>query len=176
MHDNIIKAIEQAKAEGDSLGGTIEAIACNVPVGLGGALFDGIESETARLLFGIPAVKGVEFGLGFDISKLKGSEANDPYFYQNGEVQTKTNHSGGILGGMSTGMPITVRVAVKPTPSIAKEQQTVNLHTKQNATISIKGRHDSCIVPRAVVAVEACLALALLKKINNNTTTIDDKR
>jgi len=165
VKENWQEKIVQAKANLDSVGGIIEATATNLPVGLGGIMFDSIESDLARLLFGIPAVKGVEFGAGFEITKMLGSEANDSYFMQNGKVQTKTNHNGGILGGLTNGQPAVVRVAIKPTPSIGKSQDTVDLATSKNTTLEIKGRHDACIVPRAVVVVEACLALTLLDVI-----------
>jgi len=158
----ILSAVKNAGAEGDSLGGIIEATAVNVPVGLGGPLFEGLESRLSALLFGIPAVKGIEFGSGFGITRMKGSEANDAYFHNNGKISTKTNNNGGIVGGMTNGMPVTLRVAIKPTPSISKPQDSVDLKTNKNVRLEIKGRHDVCIVPRAVVCVEAALALALL--------------
>lgn len=161
-YENMMLKIESARESLDSVGGVIEAVAMNVPAGTGGALFDGIESRAAALLFGIPAVKGLEFGSGFGIASLNGSAANDFYRYKDGKVVTETNHNGGILGGMSTGMPIALRVAIKPTPSIGKPQKTVNLMTGENTEITVRGRHDSCIVPRAVPAVEAALALAIL--------------
>lgn len=163
--DIMLEQIEIAKKDGDSVGGIVEAVAYNVPAGFGDALFDGLESTLAQLLFGVPAVKGVEFGIGFDIATLTGSKANDCYYYDGDKVKTYTNNNGGILGGMSTGMPITLRVAFKPTPSISKLQNTINLETLENTQISIKGRHDACIVPRAAVCVEACMALAILESI-----------
>ncbi|HOO22397.1 MAG TPA: chorismate synthase [Clostridia bacterium] len=161
----MLEKVAKARSEGDSVGGIVEAVAFDVPIGSGDALFDGLESKISRLVFGIPAVKGIEFGLGFDITRLKGSRANDAYYYDNGIVKTRTNNNGGILGGMATGMPIRFRVAIKPTPSISKEQNTVNLITGENTQIRIKGRHDACIAPRAAVVVEACLALAILDSI-----------
>ncbi len=160
--NEIVALIEATAKEGDSLGGVIECIACNAPVGIGDAMFNGIESKFASLMFGVPAVKGIEFGMGFDIATMKGSNANDSYRFNGEKIITESNNNGGIVGGMANGMPIAVRVAIKPTPSISKEQKTVDLHTKQNTTIVIGGRHDVCIVPRAVVCVESCLALALL--------------
>ena len=160
--DAIEELIQATAKSGDSLGGVIECIAYNVPVGIGDAMFNGIESKFASLVFGVPAVKGIEFGMGFDIAKMKGSVANDVYRYDGGKVVTETNNNGGIVGGMANGMPIAVRVAIKPTPSISKEQKTVDMRTGENTTIKIEGRHDVCIVPRAVVCVESCLALALL--------------
>lgn len=155
------QAIEQAQAELDSVGGIIEAWAIGVPAGLGDPMFDGLENRLARALFGIPGIKGVEFGAGFAAAALRGSQHNDAYVFADGTVRTRTNRHGGILGGISTGMPIALRVAVKPTPSIAREQETVNLKTGEPATLSIAGRHDPCIVPRAVVCVEAVVALVL---------------
>ena len=157
----ITEEIVRAKEEKDSLGGIIECIVYNMPVGVGDALYDGIEGRIAQSIFAIPAVKGVEFGAGFDISKMKGSKANDAYQYKDGNVVTLTNNNGGITGGMSNGMPITLRVAIKPTPSIGVLQNTVDLESKKNTTIEIKGRHDACIVPRAVPVVEAAVALAI---------------
>lgn len=160
--EEINHLIAQTAAQGDSIGGVVEGVAINVPVGKGGSLFDGAEALIASYLLAIPAVKGVEFGLGFGLCALTGSRANDEFYYDGDDVKTYTNNSGGINGGISNGMPITVRVAFRPTPSISKEQRTVNLLAKENTTISIKGRHDACIVPRAAAAVEAALALAIL--------------
>ena len=155
------EAIVTARKEGDSLGGVVECIAVNVPVGVGEPLFDSLDADLAKALFNVPAVKGVEFGLGFRVAELKGSESNDPYVMQSGKVATLTDNMGGILGGLSTGMPIMMRVAIKPTPSIGKEQKTVNLSTMENASLSIKGRHDPCVVPKAVPAVESAVAITL---------------
>ena len=155
------EAIVTARKEGDSLGGIVECIALNVPVGVGEPLFDSLDADLAKALFNVPAVKGVEFGLGFRVAELKGSESNDPYIMQSGKVATLTDNMGGILGGLSTGMPIMIRVAIKPTPSIGKEQKTVNLSTMENASLSIKGRHDPCVVPKAVPAVESAVAITL---------------
>jgi len=155
------EAIVTARKEGDSLGGVVECIAVNVPVGVGEPLFDSLDADLAKALFNVPAVKGVEFGLGFRVAELKGSESNDPYIMQSGKVATLTDNMGGILGGLSTGMPIMIRVAIKPTPSIGKEQKTVNLSTMENASLSIKGRHDPCVVPKAVPAVESAVAITL---------------
>lgn len=154
--------IEKAKADGDSVGGVIECVIKGVPVGSGEYMFDSIESVISSLAFAVPAVKGIEFGSGFDLSKMCGSKANDSFYYdENGAVKTKTNHNGGINGGMANGMPITFRVAIKPTPSIAKEQETINLNDKTNVKIKVGGRHDSCIVPRAVAVIEAISAIAI---------------
>lgn len=154
--------IEQAASECDSVGGTVECAVTGFPLGIGSPMFDGIENRLALALFGIPGVKGIEFGSGFSASEKRGSQNNDAYEVQNGKVVTKTNNNGGIIGGISNGMPITLRVAFKPTPSIAKEQETVNLETLENTTISIGGRHDPCIVLRAVAVVEAVVASVML--------------
>ena len=154
-------AIQAARAEGDSVGGIVECVIRGVPGGLGSPMFDGVENRIAQLAFAIPAVKGIEFGSGFQAAAMRGSENNDPYIVEDGHVVTCTNHAGGILGGITTGMPVIFRVAVKPTPSIASPQQTVNLDTMQPETLRIGGRHDPCIVPRAVPVVEAVAAIAV---------------
>ncbi len=154
--------IEQARSEQDSIGGVIECIATGFPAGLGRPIFDNMESRLASILFGIPAVKGIEFGRGFAVATAKGSDNNDfPRITKQG-IRNETNHAGGIEGGISNGMPILVRCAFKPTPSISKEQDTVNLETMTNEKLIIKGRHDACIVPRAVPIVEAAMAICLL--------------
>jgi chorismate synthase len=157
----MIRVIEQAQADGDSVGGVIEGIALNVPAGLGEPVFDTLEGDLAKAMFAIPAVKGVEFGAGFTSARIKGSENNDPYRMDKGKVVTATNNAGGILGGISNGMPVVLRAAIKPTPSISRQQNTVDLGTMKNAAIEITGRHDSCIVPRAVPVVEAMMAVTL---------------
>ena len=155
--------IEAARLDADSIGGIIECAAVGVPAGIGSPMFGGIENVFASILYGIPAVKGVEFGAGFDVACMRGSENNDAFYYdENGLVRTKTNNAGGILGGITTGMPILFRIAVKPTPSIGREQHTVDLTTKTNADLTIHGRHDPCIVPRAIPVAEAAAALALM--------------
>ena len=155
--------IEKARLDADSIGGVIECAAVGVPVGIGSPMFGGVENVLASILYGIPAVKGVEFGSGFGAAALRGSENNDAfYFGEDGRIYTKTNNAGGILGGISTGMPIVFRTAVKPTPSIGKVQNTVDLEEKKNDTLEITGRHDPCIVPRAIPVVEAAAAIALL--------------
>ncbi|MBA7471462.1 Chorismate synthase [subsurface metagenome] len=159
--EEMARVIERVKAEGDSVGGIIEAIALNVPAGLGEPVFDTLDGELAKALFAIPAVKGVEFGSGFSAAGRRGSENNDPFTIKDGKIVTVTNNAGGILGGISSGMPIVVRVAVKPTSSIAKNQETVDIKNMENATLSVKGRHDVCIVPRAVAVVEAMMAVTL---------------
>jgi len=155
------KAIETVKQEGDSIGGIIEGIALNVPVGLGEPVFDTLDGDLAKALLAIPAVKGVEFGSGFSAARKRGSENNDPFTVRNGKIVTVTNNAGGILGGISNGMPIVVRVAIKPTSSIAKSQPTVNIKDMKTASLTVKGRHDVCIVPRAVPVVEAMMAVTL---------------
>ena len=156
------EAILRAKEEGDSLGGIIECVITGFPGGLGSPFFDGIESRLAQMLFAIPAVKGVEFGAGFRAASLKGSENNDPFCVnEEGKIATASNNAGGLFGGISIGTPIVFRLAVKPTPSIAKAQQSVNLETLQPETLRIQGRHDPCIVPRAVPVAEAAAALVL---------------
>lgn len=157
--------IEEARLNQDSVGGTIECAIVNVPAGVGNPFFDSIEAHLSQLLFSIPAVKSVSFGLGEKITELYGSEANDSYYYDKTEVKAKTNNNGGILGGISNGMPIVFKVGIKPTPSIAKMQNTINVKTKENTTLEIKGRHDPCIVPRAIVVVEAMAALGILDMI-----------
>lgn len=153
--------ITQAKNEGDSVGGVIQCFATGIPAGFGDPLFDGIENRISKIIFGIPAVKGLEFGSGFAGSSLRGSENNDSYTICDGKITTTTNNAGGILGGITTGMPLVFRVAIKPTPSIARPQKTVSFDTYQDAVIEISGRHDPCIVPRAVPVVEAAAAVAI---------------
>jgi chorismate synthase len=155
-------AIENAKHQGDSLGGIIECAVLGLPAGLGDPIFDGMENRIARLVFGIPAVKGLEFGAGFAAAGMRGSLHNDPFYAEHGVVKTRSNHHGGILGGITTGMPLLFRTAVKPTPSIAKPQESVNLETGEATVLEVKGRHDPCIVPRAVPCMEAAAAIAVL--------------
>ena len=159
--DKMAAEVLAAKAEADSVGGIIEC-AVGLPAGLGEPFFDSMESQIAHLLFSIPAIKGVEFGDGFGMAQLRGSVANDPFRMENGRVVTATNRNGGINGGITNGMPLIVRVACKPTPSIGKPQQTVDLLTGEDTTMTVHGRHDPCVVPRAVPIVEASVALCLL--------------
>ncbi len=154
--------IEKARMDCDSVGGIVECAATGVPAGLGNPIFAGVENVISSVIFGIPAVKGIEFGTGFAMTEMYGSQSNDAYAYKNGRIQTLTNHNGGILGGITNGMPVLFRVAVKPTPSISKEQKTVDLTEKNNTTLVVHGRHDPCIVPRASVVIESALALALI--------------
>jgi chorismate synthase len=155
------EAISAARREGDSLGGVVEVRVDGLPVGLGEPFFDSIESAIAHAVFSVPAVKGIEFGAGFRAARMRGSEHNDPFVWAGDRVRTTTNHSGGILGGLATGMPVVFRAVVKPTSSIARPQQTVDLAQRTSATLGITGRHDPCIVPRAVVVLESVAALAL---------------
>lgn len=157
----MIEKILAAKSEGDSVGGVVECAVMGLPAGLGDPMFGGMENRIASIVFGIPAVKGIEFGLGFDSAKLQGSLSNDEFCTEGQKVATKTNNCGGILGGITNGMPLRFRAAFKPTPSIAKPQQSVNLETMQEQELIIKGRHDPCIVQRAVPCVEACAAIAV---------------
>ncbi len=157
----MMAAIEAVKKEGDSLGGIIEGIALNVPVGLGEPVFDTLDGDLAKALLAIPAVKGVEFGAGFAAARKKGSENNDPFTLKRGKIVTTTNNAGGILGGISSGMPLVVRVAIKPTSSIALEQSTVDIKKVQETTLKVGGQHDVCIVPRAVPVVAAMMAVTL---------------
>lgn len=159
--EQMLSIMKEAFFEGDSIGGTIECKVVGLPVGVGDPIYDSLESSISYGMFGIPAIKGIEFGRGFDISKTRGSQSNDPFCLENGKVRCKTNNSGGIQGGLSNGMPVIFRVAVKPTPSISKPQKSVDLKAMEETTIEIKGRHDSCIVPRAVPCVEAMCALVL---------------
>ncbi len=172
--NEIIKAemfdyIKEIHSKGDSIGGTIETAICGVPVGVGEPIFDSVESKISSAMFGIPAVKGIGFGDGFNSSKILGLQYNDEFYVDsNGDIKTKTNRHGGILGGISTGMPIIYNVAIKPTPSIAIPQNTVSLKNKTNEILRIEGRHDSCIVPRAVPSVEAIGLLTIADLLLEN--------
>ena len=152
-----------ARNDGDSIGGIIECMVTGLPAGLGAPFFDSVESEISHLMFSVPAVKGVEFGEGFGFASLRGSQANDAFRMADGQVVTETNHSGGVNGGITNGMPVIFRCAVRPTPSIAKKQQTISLKTGENAELEIHGRHDPCILPRAVPVIEAMTAIAILE-------------
>lgn len=154
-------AIAQAKAQGDSLGGVIECAVLGLPAGLGDPMFGGMENRIAGIVFGIPAVKGIEFGAGFEAAKLRGSQNNDSHTVRDGRIETRSNHCGGILGGITNGMPLVFRAAIKPTPSIAMEQDSVNLETLEEEKLRVGGRHDPCIVPRAVPVIEAAAAIAV---------------
>ncbi|HII41337.1 MAG TPA: chorismate synthase [Thermoplasmata archaeon] len=160
--DRMVAAVEAARSDRDSVGGIIEGTVTGLPVGVGEPFFDSVEASLAHLFFSIPAVKGVDFGAGFRASSMRGSQHNDPFIVREGKVATATNHAGGILGGLSTGMPVTFRVVVKPTASIARPQRSVDLETLEETEIAVTGRHDPCIVPRAVPVVENAAAMAVL--------------
>ena len=159
--EQMIEAIAKARASGDSVGGVIECAVTGLPAGLGDPMFGGMESRIAQIVYGIPAVKGVEFGLGFASALRKGSQNNDEFTIRNGSVETLTNNAGGILGGITNGMPLIFRVAIKPTPSISQPQQSISLSSMENTVLEVKGRHDPCIVPRAVPVIEAAVAIAI---------------
>ena len=165
------KRIENVHAQGDSVGGEIECAITGLPVGLGEPMFGGAESRIAQIIYGIPAVKSLEFGAGKQVAYSLGSKINDAFIAEDNQIKTSTNNAGGILGGITNGMPIIFRVAIKPTPSIAKAQKSVNLNSKEEVTLEIKGRHDPCIVPRAVPVVEAAAAIAIYDLILGNTQT-----
>ena len=160
--EKMTETILKAKKEGDSVGGIVECVAFNLPVGVGEPVFDSLDADIAKMLFNVPAVKGVEFGIGFEAAKMKGSENNDSYGMCDDEIELLSNNAGGVLGGLSSGAPLVVRVAVKPTSSISKEQKTVDLSTLEDATIQVQGRHDPCIVPKAVPVVESSVATVLV--------------
>ena len=163
--------IAQARAAGDSVGGIIECAVTGLPAGIGEPMFGGVESRIAQIVYGIPAVKGVEFGVGFECACLPGSQSNDNFEIIDGQIVTLTNHAGGILGGITNGMPMIFSVAMKATPSIAAPQQSISLSRMETATLEIKGRHDPCIVPRAVPVIEAAVAIAIYDMILGNTQT-----
>ena len=164
------QAIEQAREEGDSVGGIVECRITGVKAGIGSPIFDGLENQIARIVFAVPAVKGIEFGAGFTSAAMRGSENNDAFCLREGKIETETNYAGGILGGISDGMPILFRAAFKPTPSIAKAQKSVNLNTMQQEELTVTGRHDPCIVPRAVPVMEAAAAIAIFDMIQGEPT------
>ena len=145
----------------NSLGGIVETAVLGIPAGLGDPFFDSMESRLAQILFSVPAVKGISFGIGDQFARMSGAEANDPYTVEDGQIRTLTNHNGGILGGITNGMPVVFSTVIKPTPSISRPQQTVNLETMQPETLEITGRHDPCIVPRAIPVLEAAAMIAL---------------
>ena len=161
LETEMTKAILKAKEEGDSVGGVIEVAAVGLPAGWGDPMFGGMENRIASLVFGIPAIRGIEFGLGFDAATMRGSRHNDPWYMADGQVKSRSNRHGGVLGGITTGMPLIFRAAVKPTPSIAREQDSVSLSRGENEKLVIHGRHDPCIVPRAVPVLEAAAAAAI---------------
>ena len=163
--------ISAAKGDGDSVGGIVECAVTGLPAGVGEPMFGGVESRIAQIVYGVPAVKGVEFGAGFAAAKLRGSQNNDDYVMIDGQIRTATNNAGGILGGITTGMPLIFRAALKPTPSISRPQQSVSLSSGEMQELVIKGRHDPCIVPRAVPVIEAAAAIAIFDMILGNTQT-----
>ena len=163
--------IAEARAEGDSVGGIIECYITGLPAGLGEPIFGGVESRIAQIVYGIPAVKAVDFGAGYSAAYMRGSQCNDAYTIADGKIVTETNYAGGILGGITTGMPVIFQCAVKPTPSISRQQQSVSLCKGEITSLEIKGRHDPCIVPRAVPVVEAAAAIAIYDLILGNTQT-----
>ena len=167
LEDEMRQEILSARSSGDSIGGTIECAILGVSPGIGDPFFDSVESTLAHLMFSVPAVKGIEFGKGFDISKMRGSEANDEYYLENGNIKTKTNNNGGILGGITNGMPIIFNVAIKPTASIFKEQNAVNIVAMEETTLCIEGRHDPCIVQRALPVIEAVAAIGITELMNS---------
>ena len=166
----MFELIDAVRARGDSVGGLIGCTVSGLPVGLGEPMFGGMENRIAQAIFGIPAVKGIEFGAGFEAAGMLGSQCNDPFRFENGKLVTDSNNHGGILGGISSGMPIEFRVAIKPTPSIAMEQRSVDLASGENCTLQVRGRHDPCIVPRAVPCVEAAAAVAVFDAYLENKT------
>lgn len=168
LEEKMKNEILSARKEGDSVGGIIECMVLGIKAGIGSPFFDSVESTLAHLIFSVPAVKGVEFGMGFDISKMKGSKSNDEYYLKEGKVKTKTNNNGGIIGGITNGMPIIFRVAIKPTPSVYKEQNSINISTMEETTLQIEGRHDPCIVQRAVPVIEGVSAVGILNLIKNS--------
>ena len=160
----MVREILNASADEDSVGGVVECITTGLPIGLGGTWFDSLDADVAKAVFGIPACKGIEFGKGFGLAKMRGSESNDPFYYDEG-VKLRSNNMGGILGGMSDGAPMVFRAAFKPTPSIGKEQDTVDLELMENAKLKIAGRHDPCIVPRVVIVVESAVCLVIADQL-----------
>ena len=165
LEDKTKELLEKIKLSGNSVGGEIECACFNLPVGLGSPFFDSLESKISHLAFSVPAIKGISFGIGFDFANILGSEANDLYYLNNNEIKTRTNNNGGILGGLSTGMPLVFSVVVKPTSSISLEQKTVNIKEMKEDILKINGRHDACIVPRVLPVIEAIMALAILDEI-----------
>lgn len=166
IEENMRKEILEAKEDMDSVGGTVECGVFGISAGVGNPFFDSVESTLAHLLFSVPAVKGVEFGRGFELTSMRGSEANDEIYYEGGVVKTKTNNNGGILGGITNGMPIILTTAIKPTSSIGKKQNTINIGSKENTILKVEGRHDPCIVQRAIPVIEAVTAIAICELLS----------
>ena len=167
--------IAEVRSQGDSVGGVIECFITGLPAGLGEPMFGGVESRIAQIVYGIPAVKSCEFGAGYSVGYLLGSQCNDAFTMEEGQVKTVTNYAGGILGGITNGMPVSFVTAIKPTPSIAKRQQSVSLKDQENRELIVKGRHDPCIVPRAVPVIEAAAAIAIYDLVLSNTQTLRKK-
>ena len=163
--------IAQARLEGDSVGGVIECMVTGLPAGLGEPMFGGVESRIAQIVYGVPAVKAVDFGAGYSAAYMRGSQCNDAYTVENGDIRTLTTNSGGILGGITNGMPLIFQAAIKPTPSISIQQQSVSISQGEDRKLTVKGRHDPCIVPRAVPVIEAAAAIAIFDLILGNTQT-----
>jgi len=168
LEDKIRHEILQAKYNGDSVGGVIECMVYGLKAGVGDPFFDSVESTLAHLMFSVPAVKGIEFGLGFKMTEIFGSEANDEYYLDNENIKTRSNNNGGVLGGITNGMPVTFKVAIKPTASIAKIQNTVDINKKEEVSFRVEGRHDPCIVLRAIPVIEAVTAIGILNLIGEN--------
>ena len=162
LKENIKDEILTVRQEGDSIGGSIECAVLGIDAGFGSPFFDSVESTLAHLMFSVPAVKGIEFGKGFDLCKMKGSQANDEYYLEGEKIRARSNNNGGILGGITNGMPIVFKVAIKPTPSIYKEQNTINVESMEETVLKIEGRHDPCIVQRAVPVIESVAAIGIL--------------
>lgn len=161
QHDKMADVIKACAADGDSVGAVIECAVTGLPVGIGEPMFEGMENRIAQAVFAVPGVKGIEFGAGFAVAEMRGSENNDPFIIDDGKIVTETNNHGGILGGITSGMPLIFRVAMKPTPSIFKEQKTVSISKNEECTLNIKGRHDPCIAVRALACIEAAAAIAI---------------
>jgi chorismate synthase len=172
---SMLETVEAARLSADSVGGVIECAATGLPAGLGDPMFEGVENRIATAVFGVPAVKGIAFGSGFHGTRLPGSQNNDPFVMDGGSVKTRTNHHGGILGGITSGMPLLFQAAIKPTASIGQEQDSVSLSARQNVKLVVHGRHDPCIVPRAVPAIEAAAAVALCDLLLDSTQTIGEE-
>ena len=168
LEDKIRHEILQAKYNGDSVGGVIECMVYGLKAGVGDPFFDSVESTLAHLMFSVPAVKGIEFGLGFKMTEIFGSEANDEYYLDNENIKTRSNNNGGVLGGITNGMPVTFKVAIKPTASIAKIQNTVDINKKEEVSFRVEGRHDPCIVLRAIPVIEAVTAIGILNLIGES--------
>lgn len=167
LEDFMREEVMNARKDMDSIGGTIECAVLGIKPGVGNPFFDSVESTLSHLMFSVPAVKGIEFGKGFDISRMRGSEANDEYYLDGKNIKTRTNNNGGVLGGITNGMPIIFKVAIKPTASIFKEQNTVNIATMKETRLSIEGRHDPCIVQRALPVIEAVTAIGILELVRS---------